>query len=253
MDNTEKFTGLAEEYRAGRPAYADEFVESLYSEQGFSECSVIADIGSGTGKFAKQLLEKGSTVYGVEPNEDMRSIAAKELEKYGKFYSVCGSDTDTRLPENSVDFITAAQAFHWFDSILFKEECRRILRKGGKVFLIWNMRDMTDTFNQESFEIYSKYCPEFEGFAGGIQKDDVRIREFFDGKYEYREFDNVILYDKDTFISRSMSASYSLKEGDIHYSAYREELKQLFERNAKGKIAEMANKTVVYWGTLKFS
>ena len=46
MDNTEKFTGLAEEYRAGRPAYADEFVESLYSEQGFSECSVIADIGS---------------------------------------------------------------------------------------------------------------------------------------------------------------------------------------------------------------
>lgn len=66
-------------------------------------------------------------------------------------------------------------------------------------------------------------------------------------------FDNVILYDKDTFISRSMSSSYSLKEGDIHYSAYREDLEQLFERNAKGKIAEMANKTVVYWGTLKFS
>ncbi len=54
MDNTETFTHLANYYTIGRPAYANTFIESLYSQYGFSEQSVIADIGSGTGKFAKQ-------------------------------------------------------------------------------------------------------------------------------------------------------------------------------------------------------
>jgi len=59
MDGTQKFNGLAGDYMIGRPAYATEFVEYLYTKYGFSAQSIIADIGSGTGKFAKQLLKKG--------------------------------------------------------------------------------------------------------------------------------------------------------------------------------------------------
>lgn len=108
MDSTQYFSGLADDYVIGRPAYAKAFVESLYSRYGVSKQSVIADIGSGTGKFAKQLLERGSFVYGVEPNADMRNIARKELEGFEKFCPVKGTAAETNLGEQSVDFVTAA-------------------------------------------------------------------------------------------------------------------------------------------------
>lgn len=250
MDNTEKFSGFAADYVIGRPEYACEFVNSLFKSYGFSKKSVVADVGSGTGKFAKQLMEQGCFVYCVEPNRDMREAAAKTLGGYDNCAVMDGTAANTFLKAASVDFITSAQAFHWFEVQPFQEECRRILRPGGRVFLIWNMRDLTSELNQRSSDIYEKYCPNFKGFGGGIQKDDKRIKEFFGGEYQYLEFDNPLLYDKGTFIHRSLSGSYSLKEGDKAYSDYISELERLFDQNAKDGILTMANKTVVYTGKI---
>ena len=132
MDSTQNFSGLANEYVIGRPVYADAFIEKLYSQYGFSEQSVIADMGSGTGKFAKQLLSRGSFVYCVEPNDDMRNTAIKELGKYEKFYAVNGTATETMLDDKSIDFVTVAQAFHWFDVSLFKNSLFGIVILLGK-------------------------------------------------------------------------------------------------------------------------
>lgn len=250
MDNTQNFNGLANDYTIGRPAYANTFIESMYSQYGLSEQSMIADIGSGTGKFAKQLLDRGSFVYCIEPNDDMRNIAIKELDKYKRFYAVDGSATDTKLDEKSVDYVTTAQAFHWFDISLFKKECKRILRDNGMIFLIWNIRDMSSGMNQDSFEIYSKYCPNFKGFGGGIQKNDIRIKQFFEDRYEYVEFDNPLFYDKNKFISRCLSGSYSLKEGDEYYSEYLDSLSKLFEQYSRDNVLTMPNKTVAYIGRM---
>lgn len=248
--NTQNFSGLAGNYTIGRPAYANAFIEDLYSKYGFSEQSVIADTGSGTGKFAKQLLGKGSFVYCVEPNDDMRNTAITELRNYKNFHAINGTDANTTIDDASVDYITVAQAFHWFDTLLFRQECRRIFRKNGLVFLIWNVRDLSNEINQKSYDIYAKYCPNFKGFSGGMQMDDPRIKEFFDGRYEYMEYDNPLFYDKEKFISRSLSGSYSLKQGDANYNEYIDELSQLFEQYAKDDILTMANKTVVYTGKI---
>ena len=250
MDSTQKFSGLANDYTIGRPAYADTFTESLYSQYGFSEQSVIADIGSGTGKFARQLLDKGSSVYCIEPNDDMRNTAIEELGKYKGFCSINGTAAETKLDEKSVDFITTAQAFHWFDPALFKKECKRILRNNGMVFLIWNMRDLSDVINQVIYEIYSKYCPNFKGFGGGIQKNDIRIRQFFEDKFEYAEFDHPLFYDKNKFMSRSLSGSYSLRKEDENYNKYMDSLSRTFEKYSKDDTITIANKTVAYIGTL---
>lgn len=249
-DSTQSFSGLADRYTIGRPMYADELIKTLYSEYRFSEQSIIADIGCGTGKFAQQLLEKGSLVYGVEPNDDMRNTAVAELKQYKKFRAVKGTAADTTLKDGSVDNVTVAQAFHWFHVMEFKKECERILQKGGQAFLIWNIRDMLHAVNQKSYEIYSKYCPAFQGFGGGIQKDDWRIKQFFDRKYEYREFANPLVYDKEGFISRSLSASYSLKQNDRDYEKYLDELSCLFEQYAENGMLTMENKTIVYIGKI---
>lgn len=250
MDNTQNFSGLANDYTIGRPTYSDTLIESLYSHYGFSEESVIADVGSGTGKLAKQLLDRGSFVYCIEPNGDMRKIAIEELGKYKSFHAVDGTATETKLDEKSVDYITTAQAFHWFDISSFKEECKRVLRNNGSVFLIWNLRDMSSEMNQVSFEIYSKYCPNFKGFGGGIQKDDIRIKQFFEDHYEYLEFDHPLFYDKNKFISRSLSGSYSLKDRDENYNEYLDALSNLFEKYSKDNVLIMENKTVAYIGRL---
>ncbi|MBQ9765808.1 MAG: class I SAM-dependent methyltransferase [Lachnospiraceae bacterium] len=250
MDNTHNFTGYATDYTLGRPAYANEFIDNLYSKYGFSKESIIADIGSGTGKLAKQLLDKGSFVYGVEPNDDMRNISIKELAQYNKYLAINGTATETSLKSNSVDFITSAQAFHWFNILEFKKESSRILRKDGMVFLIWNIRDMSSEINQQSFEIYSKYCPNFKGFGGGIKEHDVRIKQFFDDKYEYNEYDNPIYYGENKFISRNLSGSYSLKVGDMHYEEYLNALHNLFKKYSNKDILVMPNKTSVYFGKI---
>ena len=250
VDSTQKFSGLAENYTVGRPVYAGAFIDSLYSQYGLLKQSVIADIGSGTGKFAKQLLDKGNFVYCIEPNDDMRKNAVDELGKYMGFRSIDGTAEATKLDEQSVDHITVAQAFHWFDTKSFQKECKRILRPNGKVFLIWNMRDMSSEVNQVSYAIFSKYCPNFKGFGGGIKKGDIRIGQFFENKYEYAEFDNSLFYNRNTFISRSLSGSYSLKKGDGNYCAYIDALSELFEKYAKDNIITMENKTVAYIGRM---
>lgn len=246
MDNIRNFNGRAEDYVIGRPAYADDFIDYLYFKRGFSDKSIIADVGSGTGKFAKQLLDKGSFVFCIEPNEEMRNTAIKELGAYEKFKSIKGTASETTLADHSVDFVTVAQAFHWFDVDLFQKECKRILKPRGKVILIWNMRDMSAEVNKASYDIYAKYCPKFHGFGGGIQKNDERIKHFFDNKYQYIEFNHSLFYDKDKFISRSLSGSYSLKSGDENYRQYIAELSMLFDTYSMEGVLEMPNQTVAY-------
>ena len=248
MDSTKNFSGLASTYTVGRPAYAAEFIHSLYTNFGFSPQSVIADIGAGTGKFTKQLLDRGSTVYCVEPNDDMRETAARELGSYAGFRAVKGTADATGLENTSVDFVTTAQAFHWFDPAAFRAECRRILKPDGQAFLIWNLRDMTDEMNRRCHAVYKEFCPNFKGFGGGIERDDPRIAQFFGGKYDCAVFDHPLCYDKETFLSRSLSGSYSLKAGDARFAEYLAALGALFDTYAENGILTMANQTVVYYG-----
>ena len=99
---------------------------------------MIADIGSGTGKLAELFLRAGCNVFGVEPNKEMRE--AGERMDYLNFTSVDASAEATSLPQHSADFITAGQAFHWFDLDRCRAEFVRVLKPGGWVVIIWNDR-----------------------------------------------------------------------------------------------------------------
>lgn len=251
MDNTQKFSGRAQYYTKGRPGYPKELFDCLYDKYGFSDSSVIADIGAGTGKFSKYLLDMGSKVYLVEPNADMRSAAQSELSDYEKAFFVNGSSEITMLEDSSVDFVTAAQAFHWFDAAKFKKECKRILKSDGRVVLVWNTRDMSSEFNAKSYEIYKKYCPDFKGYHGGMKDDDERISEFFNNNCDKIIFENPLIFTKNKFITRSLSASYSLQSGDKNFAEYVKTLENLFDEYSENDMVIMRNHTTAYIGAVK--
>ena len=112
------------------------------------------------------------------------------------------------------------------------------------------MRGKEDPLNIEMHEIYTKYCPDFKGFNGGIKKDDERIKAFFKNKYDYVEFDHPLILDKATFIARSLSGSYSLQEGDKNFDEYMNEIERVFEKNSNNGTITIENKSVAYIGTI---
>ncbi|KAB8126288.1 class I SAM-dependent methyltransferase [Gracilibacillus oryzae] len=249
MKSADKFTDKAEVYAKYRPSYPHEWIEYLVSETGINKNDIIADIGSGTGILSRVLLERGFTVIGVEPNDDMRTIADQTLKPDPRFISVKATAENTTLKDNSLDLITVAQAFHWFDMEQFRMECKRILKQDAKVALVWNSRDRSADINKQSAEVCQKYCLNFKGFSGGMEETPIAFEQFYkDGKYDFKYFRNDLPFDLDGFLGRYLPASYAPKKTDKEYKPFITALTELFEKySSNGKIV-MPNITRSYLG-----
>ena len=194
MEKPDQFTGKAAAYTKGRPLYARAALDFL-KEQGVNETARIADIGAGTGIFSKQLAETGATVFAVEPNTEMRTAAVEYLKKTPNAHCVDGSAENTALPDHSVDFVSAAQAFHWFDKAAFRKECERILVPDGKIVLIWNAEVFGGDFFRDFGEILKKLA--IDDIPEEEKKDSYgsffKQAEAFLKNFKQIEFDNTLL------------------------------------------------------------
>ncbi|MFR1411816.1 MAG: class I SAM-dependent methyltransferase [Akkermansia sp.] len=247
MKNTDRFTGKAGAYAQGRPGYPSAVVK-LLTQETRRENPRMADIGSGTGILSRAMLERGWTVYGVEPNDDMRKEAEKTLNGFSRFHSVAGTAEHTRLSGASVDLVTSAQAFHWFDAFAFKRECRRILTGEGRIALIWNSRVEDSPIVREEGSIHRLYCPRFYGFSGGLAELTDSIGAFFGHRFRVFRFPNNLSYTRDQYLRRMMSASYALMENGEGRSSWLAALDGLFDRfETEGRVT-VPNETVVYLG-----
>ena len=162
MDNTKRFSDRVDNYDKYRPSYTNEAISYIFNEFNLTNESVIADIGSGTGIFTEKIIPNSNLVYGVEPNTEMRSIAELKLGKYRSFKSIDGTSDKTTIDANSIDAITVAQAFHWFDIESTKKEFIRILKKDAYVFLIWNKRLINTPFLEAYERILFDKIPEYK-------------------------------------------------------------------------------------------
>lgn len=247
MDNTKKFSGKADVYQKARPNYAQAMLDFIAQTWQIGAGSFVADIGSGTGIFTRQLLGLGARVYGVEPNADMRAKAEELLGGNPHFVSIIGTAEQTTLPDHSFHLVTAAAAFHWFDAQRFKLECERILLPGAPVVLAWNEVEMSAEINRGRERIFKKYCPNFNGFSGGNDEEDKIKKAFFDGAIQEKHFPNPLSYDRQTFINRALSGSYSLLETGPGYESYLEELGELFDQHAVDGQIVLPQDSVIYF------
>lgn len=248
MSNTvERFSNRVENYVKYRPGYPPEVLQSFRAEMNLTESAVIADIGSGTGISAKVFLENGNAVYGIEPNAAMRGAAEKFLKDFPKFESVDGTAENTGLEDDSVDFVTAAQAFHWFDPAKTRAEFCRILRAEGYVVLIWNERllDATD-FLRDYEKLLIKYGSDYEK----VRHDNIdlnKLKDFFQNDFSQKTFRNVQTFDFDGLKGRLMSSSYMPTESDERFEPMITELRALFENRAENGRIEVLYDTNIFY------
>ena len=213
-------------------------ISIIYSLNYVSEGSTICDIGSGTGILTKLLLEKKLNVIAIEPNDDMRGVAEMTLKVYDQYKSIKETAENTSLKNNSVDLITVAQAFHWFDKERFRLECKRILKENSKVSLVWNSKDLLSPLMTELQEICKATCPKFNGFSGGIEEPPNVTNQFFkNGNYETLVYRNDLEMDLEGFLGRNLSSSFSPLSGEKEFEPYRTALTNLFNKySLNGKI-----------------
>jgi ubiquinone/menaquinone biosynthesis C-methylase UbiE len=179
IDPTKRFSSRVENYIKYRPGYPAAILDLLKEQCGLTRASVIADVGSGTGILTELLLKNCSPVFGVEPNRDMREAAERLLGKHSNFTSISGTAECTTLKDQSVDVITAGQAFHWFDREKTRHEFLRILKPGGWVVLIWNDRNTTARpFFKAYEELLMTYATDYAA-VNHKQIDPEMISAFF--------------------------------------------------------------------------
>jgi SAM-dependent methyltransferase len=125
-------------YEKIRPEYPQAAIDILVRELGIARGRTVLDVGAGTGKLTRALVRTGASVIAIEPLAEMRERLAESVPLAVPFD---GTAERMAIRDASVDAITVAQAFHWFDGDRALAEFHRVLAPGGKLGLIWNVRD----------------------------------------------------------------------------------------------------------------
>jgi SAM-dependent methyltransferase len=217
-------------------------------ELGFSPASVVADVGSGTGILSELFLKNGNQVFGIEPNQKMRIIAEKLLSSYPNFQSIEASAESTGLSSHTVDFITAAQAFHWFEPEKTRQEFRRILKADGWVLLIWNTRKKSTPFLWAYDELVRE-CSRDQHASRHEDLSDKVLRDFLGENREAR-FDNSQILDYESLLGRLLSSSYVPLKGSSMHDRMVHKLAGIFARYQVNGVVQLEYDTEVHYSQL---
>ncbi len=247
MNTVERFSNRVENYVKYRPSYPPEVLQLFRDEMNLQKTSVVADIGAGTGISAKLFLENGNTVVGVEPNAAMRNAAENYLKEFPHFKTVDGTAENTTLNDDSVDFVIAAQAFHWFDKAKTQSEFRRILRDDCFIALMWNEREL-DT--NEFLRNYEKILLEFGTDYENVRHENINtemLRDFFGDKIRQAIFQNVQSLDFDGLKGRMLSSSYMPTAENPCFGEMIKKLESLFAEHEENGRIEILYKTNIFY------
>jgi len=250
-DAKQRFSSRVADYVRYRPGYPAALIDLLRQECGLRPEHLIADIGSGTGLLSKVFLENGNRVIGVEPNSEMRAGGDEFLARYGKFTSVAGSSDATTLGDGGVDFVTAGQAFHWFEPAATRREFVRILKPDGWAMMIWNDRQIGETtFGRAYEDLLVRYSTDYTKVKEAYPETHDMEQFFGAGNVRRFELANFQEFDLAGLAGRLRSSSYAPCEDDARFEPMMALLRELFEANqSKGKV-RMDYTTQIYAGRL---
>jgi SAM-dependent methyltransferase len=201
--DSRSFELVADMYERARPGYPPEAVAWIAEKLGLREGRTVLDLGAGTGKLTRALVETGARVIAVEPGEAMlaelrRVVPAAE--------PIRAAAERIPLPDASVDGVTVGQAFHWFRHAEALPEIHRVLQPGGGLALIWNERDREAPLQQQLSALIAPYVPANRPDSSAWTRP-LADSELF-GSVEERQFRFVQTLDADGLAARMGSVSF---------------------------------------------
>ncbi len=249
-ESTERFGGRAAHYDRARPAYPSAAIDHICRRAKLDSRASIADIGSGPGILSRPLLERGYTVFGVEPNDDMRRIAESALGARAEFHSVAGTAEATTLAAKSIDLLMAGQAFHWFDAEKVAVEFRRIVSPGGGLALLWNSRRLNRTPFLEAYEAFLiEWGTDYTDVSETYEASNA-IRSVFGTLPDRIVFSNEQVLDREGLRARILSCSYIPEPVSPDFDAMLRAIDALYDSCADGERVVLEYATTVYVGEL---
>jgi len=250
-DSKQRFSNRAADYARYRPGYPREVLDVLRAWCGLKPEHVIADIGCGTGLLSKLFLENGNRVFGVEPNAEMRMAGEEFLSSFGTFTSVAGSAEATTLPSDSVDFVAAAQAFHWFDPEPTRREFQRILKTHGRVIILWNERLLEETAFLRDYEaLLRRFGTDYARVNESYPRAEQILAFFGANEFTSHSLPNAQEFDFEGLSGRLRSSSYAPALGHPQFEPMMEELQRIFAAHQQNGVVRMEYRTRIYTGKL---
>ena len=250
-DHTARFSTRVADYVKYRPGYPPAVLRLLEEECGLDSTSIVADVGSGTGILSELFLRNGNRVYGVEPNREMREAGERLLAAHTNFVSVDGRAEATMLDDASVNFVTAGQAFHWFDPPHARREFIRVLRPDGWVVLVWNDRRTGGTpFLEEYERLLLEYSTDYKEVSVKYAEESMLAALYGPSEMRTKTFDNEQVFDFDGLRGRLTSSSYTPEPGHPNFDPLMRELEALFRRHERDGRVVVAYDTKVFYGRL---
>jgi len=250
-DAKQRFSNRVADYVRYRPGYPSGLIDLLSEKCGLLPQHKVADVGSGTGLLARLLLANGNLVFCVEPNEEMRRAGEDFLSSFPTFFSVAGSSEATTLPGASVELVTVAQAFHWFEPVATRREFQRILKPNGWVAVICNDRRVSETaFGRGYEDVLVRYGTDYTRVKDAYP--EMRGMEEFFGtdNFQHEQLPNFQEFDFYGLAGRVRSSSYAPKEGHMNFAPMIAALRELFDANQESGKVRMEYTTQVYLGQL---
>jgi len=239
IDSRERFSATADLYDKHRPSYPGELLDWIVRTCHLAESAVIADVGCGTGISTRLFAERGFDVIGVDPNDAMLARATAA----GGARFLRGEAAATGLPSQSVDLVTVAQAFHWFDFEPTLQEFGRILRPGGHCAVFWNVRSHEPQFMAEYDELLRAWSDEYAVIESHERclsqlESAPRVLGPMSAVFPYAQ-----RFDREGFAGRVFSSSY-VGHGVKDRAAFEAKVGELFDRHARQGAVELRYRSV---------
>ena len=237
-DNTQRFSGRAEDYERYRQRYpAATVLERLHAWCGLTPQWTIADAGAGTGMLTQVFLQNGNRVIALEPNADMRHACDRLRSTWPKLSVLASTAEQTGLDTASVEMVAAGRAFHWFDHERAIPEFRRILKPGGWLALISVGRsretpDATRRLQMQAFEqLLLQHSTDYTYVRSGYRVHE-NLRELFPQEAQFFEeqLHGTQRLDWDLFRGETLSLSVVPQEGHPKYESFQTALREFFNR-----------------------
>jgi SAM-dependent methyltransferase len=241
------FERAGEDYERGRPGYPPAAVAALIDEFGPGRGRVVVDLAAGTGKLTRSLLPTGAQVLAVEPVPGMRGYLAQTAPGAR---ALAGTAEQIPLTDGSVDLVTVAQAFHWFDTGAAAREIHRVLKRDGGLAVLWNSWDESVRWVEAMQAIVHEFVAGAPQQASSDWRQRLQDTALFTPLHE-RTYPNLVAGDVAAVLARVASTSYIAALPAVEHQRVLDRVRAVIDSDpltAGRERIDMPYDTHVVWG-----